>query len=83
MQTTLTGKTVSITGTLSKGRKQYVAMIERLGGTFKTHVSNAVNYLIVGPDAYVRDTEKLERAEQLNLLMLTEQEFLAMVSENN
>lgn len=83
METTLIGKTISITGTLTKGRKQYIKMIEQLGGTFKSHVSAAVNFLIVGPDAYTRDTEKLERASELDLLMLTEQEFLSMVGENN
>lgn len=37
---TLAGKTFSITGTLSKGRKQYIDLIEKLGGVFKKNVSN-------------------------------------------
>ena len=83
MATTLTGKTFSITGTLSRGRKQYIKQIEALGGTFKTHVSNAVNYLIVGDDAYLRDTDKLSRAEELDINLINELDFLSMLSQNN
>lgn len=83
MSVSLNGKTFSITGTLSKGRKQYISLIEHLGGTFKPRVSNVVNFLIVGSDAYLRDTGKLERAYELNTFILTEQEFLEMVRDNN
>ena len=75
---TLAGKTFSITGTLSKGRKQYVELIERLGGTFKKNVSNKTTFVIAGDDAYLRDTGKLEKAKELDLFIITEQEFMNM-----
>lgn len=75
---TLAGKSFSITGTLSKGRKYYIKMIESLGGVFKKNVSNAVNFVIIGDDAYTRDTGKLEKAYKLALFILTEKEFLSM-----
>ena len=53
-------------------------MIESLGGTFKKNVSNAVNFLIAGDDAYLRDTGKLEKAQELDLFIITEKEFLVM-----
>jgi len=79
---TLSGKSFSITGTLSKGRKYYIDMIENLGGVFKKNVSNAVNFIIVGDDAYTRDTGKLEKAYKLDLFILTEKEFLKMAGVN-
>lgn len=75
---TLAGKTFSITGTLSKGRKQYIDLIEKLGGVFKKNVSNKTTFVIVGDDAYLRDTGKLEKAKSLDLFLITEQEFLNM-----
>lgn len=77
---TLKGKTFSITGTLSKGRKAFVKMIEENGGTFKKNVSNVVNFLIVGDDAYTRDTGKLEKAYALDLFILNETEFMRMLA---
>lgn len=79
----LAGKSFCITGTLSKSRKTYIDLIEKLGGTFKSKISNRVNFVIVGPDAYTKDTAKLEKAYQLDLFLLTEQEFINMANGNN
>lgn len=76
----LQGKTFSITGTLTQGRKQFIRMIEEAGGEFKKNVSNKVNFLIVGDDAYTRDTGKLEKAMELDLFLLTENEFMRMLN---
>ena len=72
------GVTFCITGTLSKSRKQYVQLIEDLGGRFKKGVSGDVNFLIVGNDAYSRETEKLERADKIGIKTLSEKDFLSM-----
>lgn len=77
---TLQGKTFSISGTLSKVRKQVVEMIEQAGGTFKKNVSNKVNFLIVGEDAYEKDTGKLEKARELDLFLITEADFMRMLN---
>lgn len=77
---TLQGKTFSITGTLTQGRKQFIRMIEEAVGEFKKNVSNKVNFLIVGDDAYTRDTGKLEKAMELDLFLLTENEFMRMLN---
>ena len=76
----LTGMTFCITGTLSKGRKQFINLIEQAGGMFKRDISNMVTFLIVGADAHTRHTEKLTKADKLCLPILTEKEFLTMLS---
>lgn len=76
----LSGMTFCITGTLSKGRKQFINLIEQAGGVFKRDMSNMVTFLIVGADAHTKHTEKLARADKLCLPILTEKEFLTMLS---
>lgn len=76
----LTGMTFCITGTLSKSRSYFVRLIEQAGGMFKRDISNMVTFLIVGADAHTRHTEKLARADKLCLPILTEKEFLTMLS---
>lgn len=77
---TLQGKTFAISGTLSEGRKVFVEMIEKAGGVFKKNVSNKVNFLILGKDAYEKDTGKLEKARELDLFLITESEFMRMLN---
>lgn len=77
---TLQGKTFSISGTLSEVRKKFVEKIENAGGKFVKNVSNKVNFLILGKDAYERDTTKLEKARQLDIFLITEAEFMRMLN---
>lgn len=60
---TLQGKTFSISGTLMRGRKVVVRMIEEAGGKYIREISKNVNYLITGVDAELRDTEKTMQSQ--------------------
>ena len=77
---TLQGKTFAISGTLSEVRKKFVEKIENAGGKFVKNVSNKVNFLILGKDAYERDTTKLEKARRLDIFLITEAEFMRMLN---
>ena len=54
----LSGMTFCITGTLSKGRRQFINLIEQAGGIFTRDMSNMVTFLTVGTDAHTKHTEK-------------------------
>jgi len=71
----LAGKTFVITGTLaSMTREQAIAKIESLGGKVAGSVSKKTDYLLVGSDP----GSKLQKAKQLGIATLTEEEFLKM-----
>lgn len=70
------GKTFVVTGTLSTmSRGQAEELIRSLGGTAGSSVSKKTSYLVVGMDAGT----KLQKAEQLGVPTLTEEEFVALV----
>lgn len=72
----LAGKTVVVTGTLTKfTRDEIHKMIEREGGKASGSVSSKTSYLVAGEAA----GSKLEKAKSLNVPVLTEDEFLALV----
>lgn len=77
---TLQGKTFAISGTLSEVRKKFIERIENAGGKFVKNVSNRVSYLIIGKDAYEKDTTKLEKARALDIFLITEAEFMRMLN---
>ena len=77
---TLQGKTFAISGTLSEVRKKFIERIENVGGKFVKNVSNKVSYLIIGKDAYEKDTTKLEKARALDIFLITEAEFMRMLN---
>ena len=77
---TLQGKTFSITGKLSRGRKIIVAMIEKAGGKYIREISGKVDYVIANPDAYDRDTAKLDKAQSLGLSIIDESHFMRMLN---
>jgi len=72
----LNGKTFCITGTLSKGRKQFEFFIKKNGGKFIRDVSSTVQFLIAGSD--VIGTAKLQRARDMGTQVITETDFLQM-----
>jgi DNA ligase (NAD+) len=72
----LAGRTFVITGTLaSMSRDEAVAAIERLGGKVTGSVSRKTNGVVVGAEAGT----KLEKARQLGLPLLTEDELKALI----
>jgi len=71
----LAGKTVVVTGTLSRfSRDEIHKIIEREGGKASGSVSSKTSYLVAGESA----GSKLEKAKSLGVEVLTEDEFLAL-----
>lgn len=74
----LKGKTFVITGTLSSmTRNEAKELIEKHGGKTTESVSSKTNYVIVGENP----GSKLEKAKNLKIPILTEDEFLKIISE--
>ena len=75
-ESAVTGKTVVFTGTLSKmGRSEAKAQAERLGAKVAGSVSKKTDYVIAGEDA----GSKLDKARDLGVTVLSEDEWLALV----
>ena len=72
------GNTVCVTGTLEKmTRIQVKEYLTRLGAIVTGSVSKKTDYLICGRDA----GSKLEKATQLGITVLTEEEFEKEVNQ--
>lgn len=73
----LTGKTFLYTGTFATfAREDLERKIEANGGKLVSGVSGKLNYLIVGEKP---GTSKVAKAQQLNVPMISEEEFVAML----
>jgi DNA ligase (NAD+) len=73
----LAGKTVVVTGTLTRfSRDEIHKLIEREGGKASSSVSSKTAYVVAGEAA----GSKLEKAKLLDVPVLTEDEFLALVN---
>jgi len=73
----LAGKTVVVTGTLTRfSRDEIHKLIEREGGKASGSVSSKTSYVVAGEAA----GSKLEKAKSLDVPVLTEDEFLALVN---
>jgi DNA ligase (NAD+) len=76
--TKLTGKSVVVTGTLTRfTRDEIHKLIEREGGKPASSVSSKTAYVVAGDAA----GSKLEKAKSLGVPVLTEEEFLALITE--
>jgi DNA ligase (NAD+) len=71
----LAGKSVVITGTLSKGRKEVQADLEAAGAKASSSISSKTDYLVVGENA----GSKLAKAQDLGVAVLTEAEAYALI----
>ena len=74
----LEGKTIVVTGTLETlSREQANALIANHGGKAASSVSKKTSYVLAGENA----GSKLEKAQQLGIQVLSEQEFLNMLKK--
>ena len=72
-------KTVVLTGTLSKyGRKEATELLENLGAKVSGSVSKKTDYVVYGVEA----GSKLDKANELGVPTLSEEEFLSLLGEN-
>jgi DNA ligase (NAD+) len=72
----LEGKTLVVTGTLQKySRDEIKELITRHGGHAASSVSKNTDYLLAGEKA----GSKLEKAQQLGVPVITEEEFERLV----
>jgi len=77
-ETQFTGKIFVFTGSLEKfTRKDAQSMVEKLGARASGSVSSKTNYLVAGPGA----GSKLAKAEELNIPIYSEDEFLNLIGE--
>lgn len=65
------GKTVVLTGTLSRPRKEIELLIENMGGKTSSSVSAKTDYVLAGESA----GSKLDKAKSLGIKILSEEEF--------
>jgi DNA ligase (NAD+) len=72
--TRLAGTTWVLTGTLSIPREEAADLIRRLGGKVVGSVSKKTTHLLAGEEA----GSKLEKARELGIPILTEQDFRAL-----
>ena len=76
----LNGKSFVLTGSLVNFTRDNAALeIESLGGKVSSSISKNTNFLVAGPGA----GSKLEKAKQLNVEILTEEEFLNLIKDTN
>jgi hypothetical protein len=74
----LAGQTVVVTGTLTKfGRQEIEEMIVKLGGKASGSVSKKTSFVVAGESA----GSKLDKAKQLGVEVLTEEQFLVKVGK--
>jgi DNA ligase (NAD+) len=72
----LSGKTFVLTGTLSTmTREEATEAVERLGGKVSGSVSRKTSYLVAGEEA----GSKLQKAQQIGVPVLTEEEFKGLI----
>ena len=75
----LSGKSFVFTGGLSKWtRPEASKIVESLGGTTSSSVSKATDYVVAGEKA----GSKLDKARQLKVAVLTEEEFLELIGSH-
>lgn len=75
----ITGKVFVISGTFAQHtRDEYKALVERLGGRMNSSISSKTDYVLAGDKM---GPAKLAKATQLGVSILTEDQFLELISE--
>jgi len=77
VESPFTGKTVVLTGSMSKSRGEIKAMLEQLGAKVTNSVSKKSDYVIYGEDA----GSKFDKAKQLGVTLMREDEMWELVGE--
>lgn len=78
LSTKLEGSSSVVTGSFSNfSRDEIKQLIEQHGGKNLSGVSSKTNYLVAGEDA---GSSKLEKASKLKVNVITEDEFMKMIS---
>jgi len=79
MSNVLAGKTFVITGSYAtpERRKELEALVEAHGGRLADSVSSKTNYIVAGENP---GPSKIQKARQLGIPVITEDEFLQMIS---
>ncbi|MCL2412776.1 MAG: NAD-dependent DNA ligase LigA [Bacteroidales bacterium] len=75
----LDGKTIVVSGVFSKPRDEIKTLIEQHGGKHTSSVSSQTAYLLAGDKT---GPEKLKKAEKLNIPIISEADFQAMIMSN-
>ncbi len=75
----LEGKTIVITGTLSQPRSYFEKLIEENGGKFSSSVSKNTSFVLAGEEA----GSKLDKARELSVPVLSEDEFIKMINKED
>ena len=73
----LSGQTFVLTGTLDMSRDDAKALLEALGARVSGSVSKKTNYVVAGAEA----GSKLDKARELNVTVLDEQQFMLLLKE--
>ena len=75
----LAGKSIVISGVFAQhSRNEYKAMIEQHGGTNVSSISSKTSFILAGRDM---GPAKLEKAQKLGVPIISEEEFLEMVTD--
>ncbi|MCR4942404.1 MAG: NAD-dependent DNA ligase LigA [Campylobacter sp.] len=77
-QNAFSGKTFVITGTLSRPRDEFKAMLEGFGAKVASSVSKKTDFVLAGSDA----GSKLDKALELGVKVIDENEFTRLKNEN-
>jgi len=73
----ITGKTFVVTGTLARyGRDEMHELIREYGGVVQSAVTKKTDYLVLGENP----GSKLKKAEALEVIMISEEEFLKKIN---
>jgi len=73
----LAGKTFIISGTFSRSRDELTSIIEQNGGKILSGISAKLNYVVAGDNM---GPSKLEKANKLNIPIISDDELLAMLA---